>query len=782
MITSNLNSPNVNATGLTSEEANKRLEQYGPNVVEEEKVNRLLVFLKKFWAPIPWMLEASILLEFILGRYLEGTVIAILLVFNAVVSFYQENNAQQALEMLKARLAIQARVLRDSRWQLVPANVLVPGDIIHVRLGDFIPADIRVFEGSMLVDQSALTGESAAVNVNAEGTAYAGSTVKRGEASGEITGTGVNTYFGKTAELVKIAKTENHLEHTIYTIVKYLLTLDIILVAALIIYSFITDLPLKDTIPFSLILLVASVPVALPSTFALATALGAQELAKKGILVTRLNAIEEAAALDVLASDKTGTITKNELSLGKMAAYAPFTEEELLRYAALACDEATQDPIDLAILNAAREKISNLDQYQRLEFIPFDPSTKRSEGVFKQNEGTLRVIKGAATVVSELAPEGPEFDGDMEIYAAQGYRLIAVAAGTGNDLKRVGLLGLLDPPREDSAALVKSLNELGVRVLMITGDSINTAKSVAAQVGITGNASPADKLKEKNISDETLESNIFAGVFPENKFRLVKAFQKRGHIVGMTGDGVNDAPALKQAEVGIAVSSATDVAKAAASAVLTQPGLGEIVDAIQTSRRIYQRMLTYIFNRIMKTFQIVVFLTIGVMLTRSFVITPVLVVLLLFANDFITMSITTDRVSFSQQPDRWHIRTLVWSSLVLSIPILVLFFVIFFYAKHTMHLSLPEIQTLVFLMLVFTGQGTVYMVRERKNFWHSRPSNWLLGSTIIDIIVICFMAWKGILMSPLTPSVIFGTLTLIAGFLFLLDFLKIRIFRYYHVH
>ncbi len=763
-------------TGLTTAEAHRRLEQYGPNAVAEERRSPLLAFLGKFWDPVPWMRKVAIVLEVILGKRDEAAIIGALLAVNAVLSFLQESRANRALALLRSRLAVRARVQRDGRWQQIAAEELVPGDVIHLRMGDLAPADVRLAEGQVQLDQSALTGESLPVEAAAGAQAYAGAVVKRGEATGEVTATGAKTYFGKTAELVRTARTVSHLQTIIFTIVKYLVALDAVLVSALLLYAVATGLALGDVIPFVLILLVASVPAALPATFTLATALGARELVHRGVLATRLSAIEEAAAMDILASDKTGTITENRLALADMQPLAPHTAVDLLRAAALACDESTQDPIDLAILDAARARAALDTVPQRLQFIPFDPATKRSEAVYRDGEGSLRVAKGAVRAVSSLCVDAPDLDADVSRLAARGYRILAVAAGQEGAMRLLGLLALQDPPRADSKQLIDSLRDLGVRVVMVTGDDLATARAVASQVGLGDRACPPEVLHGQGELKLT-DCDVFARVFPEDKFRLVQALQQVGHVVGMTGDGVNDAPALKQAEVGIAVSSATDVAKASASMVLTNPGLIDVLAAVETSRRIYQRMLTYTLNKIIKTIEIAVFLSVGVMLTGTFIITPLLIVLLLFTNDFVTMSIATDQVSYSRQPDRWNIRTLVLTGGVLAGLVLVLSFTVFFAARAWLHLPLPQLQTLIFVMLVFSGQGTVYLVRERRHFWRSRPGHWLLLSSAADIVIVSFLAVRGILMAAIAPALVAGILVLVLAYLVIADFLKIRVFR-----
>jgi H+-transporting ATPase len=763
--------------GLSSAEAQVRLQQFGPNAMPEEHRQPLQVFLRKLWGPVPWMLEVAIVLELIIGHFTQAIIISLLLMFNAVISFIQENRAQNALALLQKRLTIQVRVLRDNTWQLLTADRLVPGDVVHLRMGDFVPADLNLSDGHLSVDQSTLTGETLPVELGPGDRANAGSTVQRGEATAEVTVTGAKTQFGKTAELVQVAKTASHLETTILGIVKYLGVLDVLLVVGVLIYAAMTALPLVDVIPFALMLLIASVPVALPATFTLASALGSQELAKHGVLVTRLSAIEEAAGMDVLCSDKTGTITQNQLVLAAVHAERAFTEDEVLRWAALGSDAASQDPLDLAILKAAEDRHLLDEQTKRLSFLPFDSSTKRTEATVAIDQRVLRIVKGFPPAVSELVGQGCDRSHAVAELAAHGQRVLAIAVGEEHHLQLAGLIGLYDPPREDSAKLIRSLKEeLGVRVVMITGDTLETARAVAAEVGLGDKACAAEALRQASTKDE-LSCDVVAGVLPEDKFHLVQAFQRAGHIVGMTGDGVNDAPALKQAEVGIAVSSATDVARAAASAVLTEPGLANVWSAVTIGRQIYQRMLTYTYNKIIKTFQIVLFLSIGLFLTGTFVITPRLVVLLLFANDFATMSLAADRVSYSSRPDRWHIRPLVIGSLVLAVAWLFFSFGVYAAGREVFRLPLDQIQTLVFVMLVLTGQANIYLVRERGHFWKSKPGRPLLISTLIDLLLVGVFAALGLLMAPIDPALLLGLLILTAVYAIGLDALKIQVFR-----
>jgi len=759
--------------GLSGGEAAARLARYGLNELGRERPHPVRALLGKLSGPVPWMLEAAIVLEIAAGKAAEAVIIALLVVFNVALSFVQEGRAGGALALLQQRLQVRARVRRDGSWQVMDARQLVPGDVVHVRAGDVVPADVMVSQGGVRSDQSVLTGESAEVEAGPGNQLFAGSLLRRGEATGEVTATGSATYYGRTAELVRTAKTVSHLEETIFRVVWALLAMDGALVVAILVYGLLTHLALAGLLPFVLILVVASVPVALPATFTLATALGAVELARAGVLVTRLPAIEEAAAMDLVCTDKTGTITQNKLSVTAVHPYASVTEAGVLALAAAASDEATQDPIDLAVLSAARSR--GVAGYgERLAFTPFDPATKRSEAVAGRDGARIRVIKGAPQVVAALAEGAPDVSADVDAMAAGGARVLAVASG-GPHLELAGLVGLADPPRPDSAPLIRRLGELGIRVIMVTGDTASTARAVAGLVGIGSRSGSAQALRED--SGASLNFDILAGVLPEDKLRLVERAQRAGHVTGMTGDGVNDAPALRRAEVGIAVASATDVAKSAASIVLTDPGLTNIVAAVETGRRVYQRMLTYTINKIVKTFQVALFLGLGLLITRQFVTTPRLVLLLLFANDFVTMSLATDRVSSSPRPDRWQVPALSLAALGIAIPWLAFSFATFYIGRDVLRLGLAPTQTLVFVMLAATGQATVYLVRERRHLWQSRPSTWMLAATAADLVIVAMLASLGILMAPIALTRVLVLLGSVLAATLALDAAKVPLLR-----
>ncbi len=758
--------------GLSSTEVAQRLAQYGPNVIAEDRPNPLKLFLKKLWGPVPWMLEATLVLELIMGNRIEGLIIGFLLVFNAILGFMHQQKAQNALNMLRTRLQIMARVRRDGVWKQVASAELVPGDYVHLRVGDFAPADLTLNEGQVLVDQSALTGESVPVEREPGESVYSGSVLRRGEASGTITATGSRSFFGKTAELMRGAGSRGHAEELVMSIVRYLLLMDGVLVVAILVYAGMTGLPLMKVMPFALILLVASVPVALTATFTLTSAVASLDLSGQGVLLTRLAAIEESAAMDELCSDKTGTLTLNELTLSALQAADGVDDDTLLLMGALASDERTQDPLDKAILT--RLAARNIALPPKTGFTPFDPSTKRSEATFLRDGQTWRAVKGAPHVVAKLAGvDGAFWEAGIADLAASGARVLGIAAGIGDALRFQGLIALSDPPRPEARGIIAELRKLGVRVRMVTGDSVATARVVAAELGMEGAlVGGRDEIASGTICD------IYAGVYPEDKYRLVQTFQQAGHTVGMTGDGVNDAPALKQAEVGIAVATATDVAKAAASMVLTDSGLKGVVEAVKTGRRVYQRLLTYTLNKIVKTIQVAVFLSVGLIVFRHFVVTPLLVLLLLFANDFVTMSIANDNVRVSPTPDIWNVKVLIKTSVVIAIAWLIYIFAVFGVGRDVMGLPIPTLRTLSFLGLVYSGLSNVLLVRERSYLWSSRPGTYLMTAIGGDVVMVSLLAHYGVFgMAPVAWSYVAILLAFTVVYVALLDLIKVPLLR-----
>jgi H+-transporting ATPase len=767
----------VSARGLTTAEATARLKQYGPNAVVEQKVHPLRQFLKRFWAPIPWLLEATIIIQLFLGETLEASVIAGLLVLNAGLSLLQEARAQKALTLLRQQLQVTARVRRDGEWNTVPAEVLVPGDVLHLRQGSIVPADVKLSDGSLLVDQSALTGESAAVSVEPGKTAFAGAMVRGGEATGEVIATGARTFFGKTAELVRTAGSVNRQEHEIVGVVKNLFVVNAAMVVVVVGYAHQAGMTLGFVLPLLLTILLASIPVALPATFTFAAALGSLELSKHSVLITRLSALHDIASMTVLCSDKTGTLTRNEATVDTLWAAGGFSETDLLRAAALASDPAGQDPVDGAIVKAATERGWKVGEAERISFKPFDPATKRAEAVYRGATGPRRYVKGAPAVIAQLAGAADTmWQPQAEAMSARGQRVLAIAAGDEAAVRLAGLVGLEDAVRADSKAVVSAIQSAGVRVVMVTGDNALTAQNVAHQVGITGGVCSQAKL-HGDLCDDALDCAVFAGVFPEDKFRLVRGFQRRGAVVGMSGDGVNDAPALRQAEAGVAVANATDVAKAAAAIVLTQPGLGGVVPAIETSRRVFQRVITYTLAMLTKKIEVMALLVVGFLLTGHKPLTPLLMVLILFLNDFLTMSLSTDRMGFSPQPNRWDTRGILLASIVLAVLRLAFSLGVFIYGNYGLHLAPAELKTLTFATLIFSSQAGIYLLRERGHFWRSRPSGFLIVSSVVALSVTALLSLQGILMSAVSARLLLGVI--VAGFICYgaLDWLKVWLFN-----
>ncbi|WP_019938209.1 plasma-membrane proton-efflux P-type ATPase [Bordetella sp. FB-8] len=769
--------PTDRKAGLASDEARRRLAQFGANAIEDIRTPPWRQFLGKLWGPVPWMLEAVIVLQVMLHRGQEALVILFLLAFNAVVAFMQERRAQDALALLRRQLQVVARVLREAGWSRLPASQLVPGDVVHVRAGDIVPADLVLFDGAVALDQSALTGESLAVDAGPGMPAYTGSVVQQGEASGEVTATGSHTYFGRTAELVRTSNAPGHMQRTIFAIVKRLVAFDLLLVVLIVLYGMTHGLPLADTAVFALLLLVASVPVALPATYTLATAIASTQLAKRGVLVTRLPAVEEAAAMDTLLSDKTGTLTQNTLSVAGVKVLADVDDDAVLRAAALASDASSQDPLDLAILAAYGTHAQAPPIPTRTDFQPFDPATRFSSGTYIAEAGPWQALKGATSAVLEQCDaDSAQRDAArqaQQALAAGGSRVLAVAAGPVGRIRLIGLIELADPPREDAAALIASLGQLGVRVCMATGDALETARAIGQRLGLgTRVCVPhGDDLLQPEKCD------IFARVLPEEKHAIVSALQRAGHVTGMTGDGVNDAPALRQAELGIAVASATDVAKAAAGVVLTDPGLNGVLAVVGTGREVHRRMLTYTLNKIVKTLEIVVFLTLGLWFSNDFVISPRLIVLLLFANDFVTMSIAADRVRPAARPQRWQVRQLIGAATVLAAASLAFTLSLYGVARAHLGLTAGQMQTLVFLLLVFTTQANIYVLRNDGRMWAFAPGTFMAWASAADIVAVSLLAVTGTLMAAVPPALVGALACAVIVFALLLDQIKGVVFR-----
>jgi H+-transporting ATPase len=755
--------------GLTSDEAESQLKTFGLNAVPDTAVHPLLSALRKFWTPVPWMLEATIVLEMVLGKYVEAAIIAGLLVFNAALGFLQESRAQATLAALKSRLALNASVRRGGVWRIVPAAGLVPGDIVKLSLGAVVAADVRLVEGSILLDQSMLTGESLPVEGGPGLQTYAGALVRRGEAVAEVTATGASTKFGRTAEIVRTAHVASSQQKAVLHVVRNLAMFNSVIIIMLVAYAYWLAMPVAEIIPLVLTAILASIPVALPATFTLAAALGARALAHLGVLPTRLSAVDEAATIDVLCADKTGTLTRNELTVAAVHPVPGFDEAYVLGLAALASSDGGQDPVDAAIRSAASRKgAAKLPKL--IKFVPFDPATKTSEATaVDPGGGTIRVVKGAYAAVIGLALPLPAMSASANDLEAQGFRLLAVAVGAADAMRLAGLIALSDPPRGDSAELVTELRTLGVRTVMVTGDAPATAAIVARAVGLDGAVCPSGPIPAV-VAPEKFA--VFAGVLPEDKYQLVKAFQKGGHNVAMCGDGANDAPALRQAQMGIAVSTATDVAKSAAGIVLTEPGLGGIVASLKEGRVTFQRILTYTLNSVTKKIVQVLFLAVGLVMTGHAILTPMLMVIIMVTGDFLGMSLTTDNVRPSSMPNAWRIGSLTIAGIFMGISELAFCTAVLAIGKLRIGLGLEALQTLAFLAIVFGNQATLYAIRERQRLWSS-PSRWLVLSSVVDLLIASTMAAFGILMTALPVPVVAGTMAAAVAFTFVVDVAKL---------
>lgn len=770
-----MSDPPVKPEGLSDEEARRLLERIGPNSLSDTTVHPLRTLLEKFWAPVQWLLEAAMLLQLFLGQYTGAGIILLLLVFNAGLGYFQESRAQATLTTLKSRLALNASVRRSGAWKTVASASVVPGDLLKLSLGTVIAADVRLVYGHILLDQSVLTGESLPVEAGPGLQTYAGAFVRRGEATAEVTATGPRTKFGRTAELVRTAHVVSSQQKIVLRVVRNLALFNGVLILLLMVWAHLHAMPLNEIVLLGLTGILASIPVALPATFTLAAALGARALAHEDVLPTRLSAVEEAASMDVLCADKTGTLTRNALAVTAVRPMPGFDEARVLSLASLASSEGGQDPVDAAVRAAAVAKPST-SAPGLLSFVPFDPATKMSEAsVSDGKDAAQRVVKGAFSVVQALAAAIPQASTAASELEAQGLRVLAVAWGDSMGMQLVGLVALSDAPRSDSASLVAELSSLGVRTVMVTGDAPSTAVIVARAVGLTGAACPPGPIPDTAKPEDFA---VYAGVLPEDKFKLVKALQATGHTVGMCGDGVNDAPALRQAQIGIAVSTATDVAKSAAGVVLIQPGLGGIVAAVKAGRTMFQRVLTYAINSVSKKTVQVLFLLVGLVMIGHAVLTPILMVVVMITGDFLGMSLTTDHVQPSARPNTLAPDRLTLAGIFIGVCELVFCTLVLAIGKFRVGLGVAELQTLAFVSIVFGNQATTYVIRARRWLWSApRPSRWLIVSSAADLLIASGLAICGWLMAPLPALTVLATLAGAVVLALVADLLKRPAFR-----
>jgi len=785
-----LNRLATNRNGLSSSEASKRLNIYGLNEIQEKKVNPLVKFAKYFWGPIPWMIEAAAIMSALIPRWEDFGIIIALLLTNAVVGFWQENKAGNAIELLKQKLAPKARVLRDAQWRELPAKELVPGDIVRVRLGDIIPADLKLIDGDyLLVDQSALTGESLPVEKHAGEIGYDGAIVRQGEMNALVVTTGMSTYFGKTAKLVEEARTQSHFQKAVVRIGDYLIFLAIALVLIIFLTALFRHQSIIEVVQFALVLTIAAIPAALPAVLSVTMAVGAIALAKKEAIVSKLVSIEEMAGVDVLCSDKTGTITKNELTVGEVKPFEKFTENDVLLLGTLASREEDHDPIDDAIIGKSKTLqaiIEVLGHYKVANFKPFDPVSKRTEAVIEEQDNSkFKVAKGAPQVILSLASDNETLNTQVEktvnLFATKGYRALGVAkTGSQDKWEFVGLIALYDPPREDSAETIKTAQSMGVNVKMVTGDHIAIAKETAKQVNLGTNiVTPVSFLAKSDREAQHVveDADGFAEVFPEHKYHIVEILQSKGHIVGMTGDGVNDAPALKKADAGIAVSSATDAAKSAADIVLTKPGLSVIIDALKESRKIFQRMNNYSIYRIAETIRVLFFITASIIVFQFYPVTPLMIVLLAILNDLPIMTIAYDNVRYSSQPERWNMMTVLGIATFLGIIGVFSSFGMLYIGQEVLHLSREVLQSFIYLKLSVAGHTVLLAARTKSYFWTVPPARILLTAIILTQFTATLITVYGILL-PAMGWTLAAIVWAYALTLFLVtDFLKVRFYK-----
>ncbi len=757
-------------TGLNQADIQSKRNQYGYNEIPEKQVGPVMGVLKRMWGPIPWLLEAAMIFELVLGKGVQAAIIFLLLIFSAVVGEVQEKRAKNAIRFLHQQLQISVRTFRDGVWQIILSRELVPGDIVHARVGDIVPADMEIIKGTVSVDESPLTGESIDVTKETGATIFSASTISHGEAIARVTAIGTKSSYGKIAELVRTAESPGRLQSLLFTIVKYLAYLDVVLAVILIIAALANGTPWQELLPFLVILFIATIPISMPSSFVVANSLEAKNLAKQHVLVTGLTGIQEAASLEILLVDKTGTLTNNHPEVAEISSFDHQTDDELLRLAASASDDTSNDSISTAILGAFRER--KLILHERTSFTAFDPVHKLSKSRINQNGNQLNVVLGSPAVVAEIAKTPDQFMAQVDRLSSKGSRVLAVASGEDEKLICRGLIALADSPRNDAKESIAKIKELGIRVLMLTGDTAGTAKSIAEQVGIGSRIGTLE-----DALSNPLDFDGFANVYPEDKYKIVRSIQKLGMVVGMTGDGINDAPALKQADVGIAVSTATDVAKSAAKVVLTKPQLSDITKVIDGGHNVYRRMMTWTITKLARTAELAALLTFGFIFTGVFPVSLSLIVFIVVMNDMVTLTLGTDKAWPTTVPEKWNMPELAKISAIFTIGWLVLGLVLIGYYLKIQGLSADQVSSLMFLYLIFSAMETIIMTRTRDSFWSFLPSKWVSGMIIINIVLAILMAAFGLVMSPVSLQyiVVLFVITLLA--MLILDGLKIWYYR-----
>lgn len=769
------------ATGLTDEEVKQRQLTYGLNEVLEKKQSKLLLFLKNFWGLTAIMLELTILISILLYKFIDAYLISGLMLFNALIGYVQESKASKTVEALKKSLQVVVRVLRNGKWTNIDGNQLVPGDIIRIRTGDFITADAKIINGNVHADQSALTGESMLISKKESDMLFSGSVIKNGECTAVVTSTGAKTFFGKTAQLVQTAKHKLHMEEVVASVVKILFFIVIIFVGITTVFSLLRGESFLSILPLLLILLVSAVPVALPAMFTVSMAKGAKQLADKGILVSRLSATEDAATLTTLCIDKTGTITQNKLSIKEILPSSDFKSSDVLLYGTLASIEANNDPIDLAFFQKVAEEKIDTSNYTQISFIPFSAEIKRTEALIQKDNDKFKVMKGAANTIKSLCQfENSDFDKTINNWAEKGFRTIAVAIERNGKTQLVGITALFDPPLPDSAQMIRGIKDLGVKVKMLTGDALPIAKEIAKQVGVGDDVASASLLRNNNVDNHSIivSHSGFAEVLPEDKFTIVKNLQQHNEVTGMTGDGVNDAPALKQAEVGIAVNSATDVAKQAASVILLKPGLESIINLLSVGRTIHHRITNWVISKISKTLFTVLFVCASYLITGKFIVNAFDMVMLLFIIDFVSLALSTDNVSWSKKPESWNTKPLIRKGILLGILLIIEAMIWLYAVKYFFKLTdLNQLQSFGFAVLFFASVFNLIIIRTDGHFYKQSIGRILLWVLIVDVLSVIIMLSIGMIGFTSLPIVI--TISTVIYFAFcsfiINDWIKVKV-------
>ena len=756
--------------GLDDAGIQARRKQYGTNEIPEKHTGPVTGTLKRLWGPIPWLLEAAMIFELILGKGAQAGAVFLLLVFSAVTGEIQEGRTKKAIGYLHQQLQIGVRVLRNGTWRTLPSRELVPGDIVHARVGDIAPADMKIIGGTVSVNESALTGESIDAAKKAGETIFSASTISHGEAIARVTATGTKSSYGKTAELIRTAEAPGRLQVLLFNIVRYLAYLDVALAVILAIAAFVRGTPWQELLPFLVILFIATIPISMPSSFTVANSLEARSLAKEDVLITGLTGIQEAAGMDVLLVDKTGTLTNNRPEIAGLLPFGGLEASDLLRLAAAASDDTSADTISMAVIRAFKDQ--GLSMPERTSFTAFDPVEKVSRAQISRDGNLLDVVLGSPAVVAGMSEIPTDFAERVDSLGAQGARVLAVASGEKEKLVCRGLVALADSPRDDAAESIAKIRELGIRVLMITGDTAGTARAIAQQVGIGGRIGTLGDAESR-----PLDFDGFADVYPEDKYKIVRTLQKTGMAVGMTGDGINDAPALKQADVGIAVSTATDVAKSAAKVVLTRPKLSDIAKVIDGGHRVYRRMMTWTITKLARTAELAALLTFGFIFTGFFPVSLSLIVFIIVINDTVTLTLGTDRAWPAAAPEKWDMPRLAKISAVFTVGWLALGLGLLWFCLKVQNLGADQISSLMFLYLIDSAMETILMTRTRDPFWSFAPSRWVGGTVAVNLILATLMAAFGWVTAAVPWQFILILFIVTAAAMLILDSLKMWYYK-----